>query len=191
MKKFLMFALVPLMSGCLFYKEMPVEYDYSYKGKFKKYKTFGFLDNQNKIQYGSVDEADMQYFIIKHMNFLGYKEKVKKPDLLISYTFFEDSLKFRGYLQPELDDWIKNPQTNLNYNSRSYDIDKGTLLIQLYDRKRAKTIWQGYSTEVYGEVDFKNGKDMRNVVRSILDKYQVFAEGFIEGEVQTESKTED
>ena len=33
----LLFFLVILLASCLGYKELPVEYDYSYKGNFKKY----------------------------------------------------------------------------------------------------------------------------------------------------------
>ena len=32
-----------LLASCLGYKELPVEYDYSYKGNFKKYRTFDIM----------------------------------------------------------------------------------------------------------------------------------------------------
>jgi hypothetical protein len=43
MKKFYapLIALV-LFASCIGYKELPVEYDYSYKGNFKKYRTFRY-----------------------------------------------------------------------------------------------------------------------------------------------------
>jgi len=35
--------LVAVLSSCLGYKDLPVEYDYSYKGNFKKYRTFELM----------------------------------------------------------------------------------------------------------------------------------------------------
>jgi PBP1b-binding outer membrane lipoprotein LpoB len=44
MKKLYPFVfLVVLLTSCLGYKELPVEYDYSYKGNFKKYRTFDIM----------------------------------------------------------------------------------------------------------------------------------------------------
>ena len=35
--------LLALLASCLGYKELPVEYDYSYKGNFKRYRTFDIM----------------------------------------------------------------------------------------------------------------------------------------------------
>ena len=35
--------LLILLGSCLGYKELPVEYDYSYKGNFKKYRTYDIM----------------------------------------------------------------------------------------------------------------------------------------------------
>ena len=44
MKKFYLASILPILLGsCLGYKELPVEYDYSYKGNFKKYRTFDIM----------------------------------------------------------------------------------------------------------------------------------------------------
>ena len=36
-------VLLVLISGCFSYRELPVEYDYSYKGRFDKYNSYDFL----------------------------------------------------------------------------------------------------------------------------------------------------
>jgi len=65
MKKFYApFIAIVLLSSCLGYKELPVEYDYSYQGNFKKYRTLdtmwptGVLDstmtNTARLFHGSV-----------------------------------------------------------------------------------------------------------------------------------------
>ena len=42
-KAYLLFLTLLILAGCYSYREYPVEYDYSYHGKFKKYKSFAFL----------------------------------------------------------------------------------------------------------------------------------------------------
>ena len=118
------------------------------------------------------------------MNFLGYKLRDKKPDLLLSYSVFLDSLNFRGYEQPEIEDWMQKQDRDLEYNQLKLTIPKGTLLIQVFDRKQNVSIWQGYATDNYGQVNFTDGREVRNAVRSILNKYQFFADGFLDEKEQ-------
>ena len=113
------------------------------------------------------------------MKLLGYKLKNRKPDLMISYRIFDDSLKLRGYNQPEIENWAKTSKRNLDYDPKIIKLNNGTLYLQIYDRKKETPIWQGYATQEYGKINFTNERQIRNAVRSILDKYQFFADGFL------------
>ena len=124
--------------------------------------------------------------ILARMKFLGYKQSTTKPHLIIGYKMFPDSLTFNGYNQPEIEDWIKSQTADLNYNAQKYDIKTGTLLIQFYDRRQNRSVWQGYATTLYGSIDFQNSRHLRNAVISILDKYRFWAEGFLEGQAGEE-----
>ena len=181
-----LFCLV-LLSSCLGYKEMPVEYDYSYKGNFKRYRTFDLMKS-----YGSVDSTVttevIEKSILSRMKFLGYKRSERRPHLIIGFKMFPDSLRFNGYNQPDIEVWVKNKDQNLNYDPQKYSIRKGTLLIQFYDRRQNRSIWQGYATTTYGNIDFNNQRQMKNAVFSILDKYRFWAEGFVEGTQAAEDK---
>ena len=170
-------ALSFVMSGCFMYKELPVEYDYSYKGRFNKYRSYDFV-----TQASDRNDETIKSAIASHMRFLGYKQKDKKPDLLLYHKVFYDSLKFKGYVQPDIEEFVKRPNSKVEYNPLDFKLSKGTLLIQIFDRKQEQSIWQGYATEVYGQVDFADVRDVRNAVRSILNKYQFFAEGFMEAQ---------
>lgn len=169
-----------LLSSCLGYKELPVEYDYSYKGNFKKYRTFDIM-KPTGIDDPTMSNEYIESSIISRMKFLGYRQTESKPHLLVSFKIFRDSLGFQGYNQPEIEDWIKGQDENLNYTSKRLNLKTGTLLIQLYDRKQNRSIWQGYATTLYGSIDFEDNRTLRNAVISILDKYRFWAEGFIEG----------
>ncbi len=183
MRKLYFFVLAISLASCLGYKELPVEYDYSYKGNFKKYRTFDLMKPLGTNDSSMMSEA-IEKSILARMKFLGYKRTATRPHLIVGYKMFSDSLRFNGYTQPEIEDWVKGRREDLNYDSKKYNLKTGTLLIQLYDRRQNRSIWQGYATTQYGSIDFNNQRNLRNAVISILDKYRFWADGFIEGQAK-------
>jgi hypothetical protein len=169
-----------LLSSCLGYKELPVEYDYSYKGNFKKYRTFDIMKPAGPADSTMTNEI-IEKSIVARMKFLGYRQNANKPHLIVGFKMFNDSLRFNGYLQPEIEDWVKNQSDDIQYDPQKFNLNSGTLLIQFYDRRQNRSIWQGYATTQYGSIDFQNSRHLRNAVISILDKYRFWAEGFMEG----------
>ena len=170
-----------LLAACSGFKELPVEYDYSYKGNFKRYRTFDIMrtvGGDDSIPTNAVIEKA----IISRMKFLGYRRTERRPHLLIGYKMFPDSLKFNGYNQPAIEVWIKSQNQNKNYDQQSFNLATGTLLIQFYDRRQNRSIWQGYATTAYGSIDFNSQRHLKNAVFSILDKYRFWAEGFVESQ---------
>ncbi len=180
-------SLVIILTSCLGYKELPVEYDYSYRGNFKKYRTFEIMRPAGQVD-SSMLNASIEKSIISRMKFLGYKQSDHRPHLLISFKMFNDSLKFNGYNQPDIEEWVKSQNANLDYDKQKYNLKSGTLLIQFYDRRQNRSIWQGYATTNYGGIDFNNNRHLKNAVISILDKYRFWADGFIEGTPPADEK---
>src|SRR5688572_14424250 len=181
MKKYLPFLLCAVLFGaCLGYKELPVEYDYSYKGNFKKYRTFDIMRPAGPADSSMINDV-IEKSIVARMKFLGYRQANNKPHLIIGFKMFDDTLKFNGYNQPAIEEWIKSQKEDLEYDQQKFHMSSGTLLIQFYDRRQNRSIWQGYATTQYGSIDFNNTRHLRNAVISILDKYRFWAEGFIDG----------
>lgn len=168
------------LASCMGYKELPVEYDYSYRGNFKRYRTFEMVHARNQSDTSFLNQV-VEKSIVSRMKFLGYRQVNHRPHLLISFKMFTDSLRFTGYAQPDIEDWIQDQKEDLTYDKQRYDLKTGTLLIQLYDRRQNRAIWQGYATTLYGSIDFNNNRHLKNAVISILDKYRFWAEGFVEG----------
>ncbi len=183
---YLLLIPVVLLSSCLGYKELPVEYDYSYKGQFKKYRTFELMRPHIETEITETDKL-IETSIVSRMKFLGYRQTDNKPHLLISFKMYGDSLNFQGYIQPEIEHWMKTQDENLNYDRKKYPLKTGTLLIQFFDRRQNRSVWQGYATTLYGPIDYNNARHLRNAVISILDKYRFWAEGFIDGTASNES----
>lgn len=187
MKGVFMIGLAVLVAGCLGYKELPVEYDYSYRGNFKRYRSFDIMKPMG-VGDSSLSNGVIERAILSRMKFLGYRQTENRPHLLITYKMFGDSLRFNGYVQPDIEEWVKTQKVDLNYDAQKYHLKTGTLLIQFYDRRQNRSIWQGYATTMYGDIDFGNDRHLRNAVISILDKYRFWAEGFVEGAVQETSE---
>jgi hypothetical protein len=187
MKKLLISIAAPLLLySCLGYKELPVEYDYSYRGNFKRYRTFSIMKPIGQVDSTMTNEV-IEKSIIARMKFLGYRQADSKPHLIIGFKMYSDSLKFNGYNQPEIEEWMKSQNENLDYSPKKLNMKSGTLLIQFYDRRQNRSVWQGYATTIYGSIDFNNQRHLRNAVISILDKYRFWAEGFVEGEQAKEA----
>jgi hypothetical protein len=185
MKKLYPFVfLVVLLTSCLGYKELPVEYDYSYKGNFKKYRTFDIMKPAG-LADSTMTNSIIEKSIVARMKFLGYRQSSNKPHLIIGFKMFNDSLRFNGYTQPDIEEWVKSQKEDLNYDAQKFTLNTGTLLIQFYDRRQNRSIWQGYATTMYGSIDFNNTRHLKNAVISILDKYRFWAEGFLEGGTAT------
>jgi hypothetical protein len=176
---FLPLIFIVLLASCLGYKELPVEYDYSYKGNFKKYRTFDIMKPAGFNDTTMMNET-IERSIVSRMKFLGYRQSTSKPHLIIGFKMFADSLKFNGYNQPDIEEWIRSQKEDISYDPQKFNLKTGTLLIQFYDRRQNRSIWQGYATTNYGNIDFNNSRQLKNAVISILDKYRFWAEGFIE-----------
>lgn len=187
MKRFYPIVFLGILSACLGYKELPVEYDYSYKGNFKKYRSFDMMKPSGVMDSSMMNDI-IESSIVSRMKFLGYKNTENKPHLIIGFKMFKDSLRFNGYNQPDIEEWARSGDENLSYDPKKLNMKKGTLLIQFYDRRQNRSIWQGYATTLYGDIDFENQRQLRNAVISILDKYRFWAEGFIEGTMEIQEK---
>lgn len=180
LKAFRNLLLLFFLTGCFVQQELPVEYDYSYRGKFDKYDTFDFVQREKEfLEQNPELKAEITSIIGSHMNFLGYKQRERKPDLLLSFNVFKDSLNLRGYDQMDIEEWMRRKDQNLDYDRLNIAIDKGTLFIQFFDRRQNASIWQGYATDEYQQIDLTDSRDVRNAVRSILNKYQFFSQEFI------------
>lgn len=198
----LLILLLFVVSACTS-SEYIVDSDYSYDGSFNKYKSFGFADNTGFL--GSDEEKEViEKYLKRTLQAWGYDYNLKRPNLLVFYTIYYDDLEFPGYNQPHFQSWLKSnysdkeivfkkdtlPDGRLReayadsqrgwdeeYNRISYDLKEGTLLISLFDRRKHKTVWNGYASGVFGNDETKNARIMRSAIIRILDEYKLLAFG--------------
>jgi len=205
MKKFLSLTILSLVAfGCVTMEEYVVDYDYSYKGKFGKYRTYDFV-SKSDLEFTAYDEL-IEGAIQTRLSTQGYRNSQKKPNLLVLYKVYFEDFYMNAYDQPELENWVKDVQLMKkddlevdlsldeltdeeleeeeqikiprDYNSFKCDLREGTLYIVLFDRRSRQSVWQGYASGLFGNENFNNKKSIKKAVASILDEYQVLAKGF-------------
>ncbi len=177
--------------------EYMVESDYSYEGRFHKYRTFEFASNDNFT--GSLDDRKLfEKYVGSVLSAWGYRNKEKRPDFYVFYSIYYDDLTMKGYNQPDLKQWsglngqyidqIENfdsiayenaidttrsrKRRQLDYDAINFDMKEGTILISFFDRRKEKTVWQGYASGVFGSDKIKNERTLRSAIIKIMDEFK-------------------
>lgn len=175
----LLLGVLIFISSCLSYEKYVVESDYSYLGKFKRYQTFDFLSDANYNNLESDQDTTLRNAIASRMKLQGFKQEVRNPSLLVTYKVFYDDFNFQGYQQPELEQWIRYEDEEMEYDPVKYSLRQGTLLIIFLDRKKETAVWQGYASSLFGNQQFDNERYLKRAVRNIFDQYRLFADGTV------------
>ena len=81
MRTILLISSCALLASCLGYKELPVEYDYSYRGNFKRYRSFEMIHAVGSDT--SMLNQVVEKSIISRMKFLGYRQVNHRPQRCI------------------------------------------------------------------------------------------------------------
>lgn len=197
----LMILLGVFATGCSRYYDHIIESDYSYDGKFNRYRSYTYAANPN---FGGSEDHKLliEEYLSQNLEFWGYKYDSKKPGLIVFYNLFLEDLNFKGYAQPEFEEWIRQnfdddilfredlsaeeekerrkilQRREEKYDALRYSLKDGTLLISFYDPKRRQTVWQGYASGVLSTnngINFDNDRIIRHIVGRIMHKYRILA----------------
>lgn len=184
---YLLFALIIFIcAGCFSSKDYVTDYDYNYQASFKKYKTFAFVVPTEKDT--SLISPVLTATIGARLGSQGFREQDIKPDLLVSYKIFMDSIRYRGYVQPEFDYYLqrvsnvpekedgeldKEQEKDETYNQVRYSENQGMLVIYVIDSKRGNTIWQGYTAANFNIDDPNFQSDITRAAYRVMNEFKV------------------
>lgn len=96
-----------LLSGCLTSREARVESNYSYRGRFRHYRTYGFLGGEGLMADSTRLAASLREAIRQRLRLQGYRLAKRNPDIMVSVRVFEGDMKFPGFVQEDLHSWVK------------------------------------------------------------------------------------
>ena len=179
-----------------------VDSDYSYQGNFNKYRTFDFA-SKTYLPGADDEKVIVEKYIKSKLRAWGYSHHGRKPDLLVFYAVYYNDLRLHGFDQPEFQTWVrsnfrqelvfkkdtlldqefyanepdKNRTPEEDYDKVLYNLREGTILITLFDRKKRRTVWQGYASGVFGEDEDQNDRVMKSAIIKIMDEYRLLAFG--------------
>ncbi|UJP63834.1 DUF4136 domain-containing protein [Mongoliitalea daihaiensis] len=184
---YFIFAIAILILSCASQKDFVAEYDFNYSGNFKKYKTFNFVVN-------AIPEDSIAYFeaiertITSRLGSQGFRLDQNRPDLLINYKVFNDSVKYRGYEQPNFDYWLnrrtgtvelteeeelRQREKDETYNRVKFVEKNGLLVIYVIDNKKGNTIWQGYTAGTFDMYAADGQSDLTKATYRIMDQFRL------------------
>lgn len=180
MKNFALTTIaILLLTSCTSYQDCLVESDYSYKGKFKDYKSFSFQNEINPYLKNHPMKESIEAAIKARMELQGYRFSEDNPNLYVAYRMFYKEFTITGYDQPLLEDWVRYGDPDETYDPVKLGLKKGTLMVILRDKEQENTVWQGFASSLFGNENCNNDRYIKHVVRSIFDQYRLFANNLV------------
>lgn len=144
-----------------------VEHDYKYTENFSDYSTYAFVDCERDTSFLC---EDVQSAIERQMEARGYEFNAQKPNLLIHFSIYYDNLRYQGFDQPSIVNWVATQDDDFKYKPVKYELSKGTIMISLLQADKGEVVWRGYATGIFNKKS-KQANYFKNVVRSIFDQY--------------------
>jgi hypothetical protein len=179
-----------LLSGCLTSREARIESNYSYRGRFRHYRTYGFLNGTGLTADSTRISDALRDAVRQRMRLQGYKFARKNPDLMVSFKLFEGDMRFPGFQQEDITYWVKRndaeddetPEDQRhNYLPKRMLLLDGTLMVTLIDTYSDNAIWNGYASGVVVPEGVRGEYVLVRSVRSIFDRYRIFTENYFNG----------
>ncbi|MEJ7658626.1 MAG: DUF4136 domain-containing protein [Hymenobacter sp.] len=97
-----------LLSGCFTSREARIESSYSYRGRFRHYRTYGFLSGNGLTADSTHLNESLRDAVKQRMRLQGYRFARRNPDLMVSFKLFEGDMRFPGFVQEDITRWVKN-----------------------------------------------------------------------------------
>jgi hypothetical protein len=181
-----LFVLLLACSSCFSSRDYVTDYDYNYSGTFKRYKTFAFVEPTDIDSTLLIPVLNAT--IGARLSSQGFREQDQKPDMLVSYKIFTDSIRYRGYVQPEFDYWLKRTgmtyrnsegeverekEKDETYNMVKYKQNGGMLVIYVIDSSKGNTIWQGYTAAKFDFQSPSFASDITRAAYRVMNEFKI------------------
>ena len=178
------------LTGCFTSREARVEANYSYRGRFRHYRTYNFLGGTGLLSDSTRLSESLRAAIQQRLRLQGYRFSRKHPDLMVNVRVYEGDMRFPGFVQDDLSRWVKNneaendetpEQQRHSYQSARLLLLDGTLMVTLIDTQTDNAIWSGYASGVTVPEGIRGEYMLVRSVRAIFDRYRIFTENYFNG----------
>jgi hypothetical protein len=188
MKK-LMMGLVLLFAAAGTYAQVSVHSQQANNIDYSKYKNFTWASGiSNDLEPGVyflndlVLKAQIREAVKGELMGRGYQlnESRDQSDMLVNFRIFDKPVTLKTGADYGENYW-GDTAADYTYDTEetSYDVQAGTLLISLADRKSGKVFWQGFASGLIDNSQFvKDEVKIREAVKSIFDEYTQTAKAY-------------
>jgi hypothetical protein len=104
----------------------------------------------------------------------GYDFNAQKPNVFVNFSIYYDRLKYKGYEQPSLINWVSTEDDSYLYKPVKYELGRGTLMISMIEAETSEVVWRGYATGIFNKASSKKNY-FKSIVRNIFDQYPLLA----------------
>ena len=102
---------------------------------------------------------------------LGYQMQSHEPDLLVNFRIFDKPVTLKGYEGYGTSYWGDERYHEIS-DTASYNVEAGTLLVSIADRKSGRVVWQGFASGlIENNVFIKEEGKIRETVNMIFEEF--------------------
>ena len=131
---------------------------------FTKYKTYSWssqiTDPQNSMFFLNdiIFKAQIRDAVEHEMASKGYTYQPENGDLVVNFRTFDQPVEIMSNDNLGNGYWSANEQYTYN-NRNKVKLDRGSILVQMADRKKGVQVWQGYASGLTNGNVFDKTKD--------------------------------
>lgn len=102
---------------------------------------------------------------------LGYHLQSHEPDLIVNFRVFDRPVTLKGYEGYGTSYWGTETYRGID-DAANYEVEAGTLLVSMADRKSGKVVWQGFASGLIENNSFvKEEGKIREAVNMIFEEF--------------------
>lgn len=149
---------------------------------FEKFSTYDFASQvDNELDEGIfflndlVFKGQIRDAVNSELMGLGYSQTDVEPDLIVNFRVFERSTRIKGTDGYGQDYWGSEMYRSIS-DTTSYEVEPGTLMVTLVDRKTGAMVWHGFASGLIDNNAFiKDEGKIHEAVNLIFEEYGVRA----------------
>ncbi|MDJ1499203.1 DUF4136 domain-containing protein [Xanthocytophaga agilis] len=106
----------------------------------------------------------------------GYEKVSQSPDIIVNFRVFDQPTTLKGYTGYGTSYWgsqeVRQPE-----DTTSYNVERGTLIVNVIDTKSGETIWRGFASGLMNGTTFnKEEEKIKEAVNLIYQDYPARAD---------------
>jgi hypothetical protein len=141
-------------------------------------KTYGWasqvdhaLDAGNYFLNDIVLKTDIKDAVREELEARGYRQESTSADIIVNFRVFDEPVVLSGYEGYGAAYW-GDVEFQVPADSANTELDAGTLIISIIDRRAGRLVWQGFASGLMENNKFvKDEGKIRNAVNLVFEKY--------------------